>query len=313
MINHDDPNVVEPRVPDSEISDPVAYGPEKPKRIYVPETAAPRRRRWPWILLGCLFAPCLCCALSVGGMAGVGAIFAAVFNDHKITDSGMETVAVDPDSPVSLTVDSQVGDVHIRSGATDEVTVEWVKTASGLSDSSARDQMAKMAIDVTETDGTVSVVVGDGSGGWAFFGDLFGSANSVELTITVPDALANLDVELNVGDISISSVDAEELSLANNTGDITYSGTLAGNGPFDAKTNIGSIELTLAANMQADLKARTDIGEVSVVGFDNMSGSGSGAENVTGGEWTGTLGSDAGNAPRLDVTVNIGDIKIRAR
>ncbi|WP_162909519.1 DUF4097 family beta strand repeat-containing protein [Aggregatilinea lenta] len=315
MIDHDDPNVVEPRVPDSQIESqidtPVAYGPDKPKRGFVPETAAPRRRRWPWIVLGCLFAPCLCCALSIGVVAGGGAIAASVYDDHRITDSGTETVAIDPGEPVRVEIDSQVGNIEIRSGATDEITVEWTKTASGFSDGSAQDRLNKMSVDASEQDGTVSVVVDAGHTNNNFFSDIFGRANSVDLTITVPDELLALDVGLNIGEISIDNVDVGELALTNNTGDMVFSGALTGDGPFEVRTNIGTVTLELPADTTAQVDATTDIGTVKVEDFDTISGSGS--ENVPGDEWTGSIGSGQDGSRTLEVRVNIGDVTIRAQ
>lgn len=328
MIDHGDPNVVEPnvaepdvvepdvvepRVPDSQIDAPVAYGPDKPKRAFVPESAVPRRRhrRWPWIVLGCLFAPCLCCALSVGVVAGGGAIAAAVYDDHKVTDTGSETIPVEADTPIRLDVDNQVGDVTIQPGATDEITVEWVKTASGFSDSSARDRLAKMSIDASESNGTVSVVVDSGHDNANFVSDIFNRANSVELTITVPDALLALGVDLNIGQIVVDGVGVEELSLNNNTGDVRFTGALSGDGPFEARTNIGDVVLTLPADTRADVQAETNIGSVAVSGFDTMNGSGS--DDVTGDEWTGSLGAGQGSASSLNVQVDIGAVTIRAQ
>ena len=71
------------------------------------------------------------------------------------------------------------------------------------------------------------------------------------------------------------------------------------------------MELTLPADMWADVQAQTDIGTVTVSGFDTMNGSGS--DDVTGDEWTGNLGSGRGNAPSLSAQVNIGDVMLKAR
>ncbi len=308
-MGYEEPEVVEPRYPDvdSEVVEPVAYGPEKPKRDFIPEPATRRRRpRWPWIVLGCLLAPCLCCVLGVGFFAVTSATVATIVDRNKLVDTGSTTLPLAEGEDYRLQVDSQVGDIQIRTGAADEVIVEWEMTAYGFTGGSARRELERMSVTATESGGVVKVVADNSSDSFFFLGQ----ANRVNLILTVPESLTDLDVSHNVGDIAVDGVAAAGFDLRTNTGDIRYSGRLAGDGPYDAQTNVGSIRLELPGDARMDLNAKTDVGILTITGFETASRI---TEDIPGATYTGLVGRGAGSAPAVKLEVNVGDITITRR
>lgn len=163
-----------------------------------------------------------------------------------------------------------------------------------------------MSVTATESGGVVKVVADNSSDSFFFLGQ----ANRVNLILTVPESLTDLDVSHNVGDIAVDGVAAAGFDLRTNTGDIRYSGRLAGDGPYDAQTNVGSIRLELPGDARMDLNAKTDVGILTITGFETASRI---TEDIPGATYTGLVGRGAGSAPAVKLEVNVGDITITRR
>ena len=297
---------------------------EKPKReqpeeevFYgVPdeEAPAPRRRssRWPlYIVIGCLLSCFTCCVLPVCGLAVAGVGLAALLENSEVTETKTETVRLETDDPITLTVDNRVGDILIEPGTNDEVVVEYTKRAHGLTKSSAQDELDNILVDIDDSVADqVKIAVTMDSEKDTFFA----FSNEVDLTIRVPESLY-LDIKNNVGKVTIQGVTARSVQVKNNTGDIEFDGEL-GTSPtadYSFETNVGSITLFLPDNTYFAVSAETDVGDVTVSdNFDEVNRDDDGSGEV-GDRWAGMLGNGNEDPPTLTLIVNVGDITISTR
>ena len=290
-----------------------------------PDSTAPRKSktkrtektpskpvRWPlYTAVGCLVVPCLCCAALLCGTVAVGASLAAVLNNAKATISGTETVAVDGGAVVTLEVTNRVGSIAIKAGTTDEVRVEYTKTGYGLTKSAAQKELDNITVTVTQPDDNRVVVDATVDREKNTF---FSLADNVDLTITVPPDV-RITVQQNVGEVKVTGVSAQQLDITDNTGTISFDGTLAAlsGATFRLHTNVGEIKLTLPRDTYAAVKAQANVGSVDVApdfAISDQSGSKTGA----GAVWNGTLGSNAAfDPPPLELGVNTGGITINAQ
>ncbi|MBN1201694.1 MAG: DUF4097 family beta strand repeat protein [Anaerolineae bacterium] len=268
-------------------------------------SGAQRKSRAPlYVLIGCLLFPCLCCAAPLCLVIGGGVTLATVFEHSKASASYTETVDVVPGETIILDVDNRVGDIEIRTGAADDqVIVEYTKTAYAFNKGSARDELDKINVDITSSGQTITIQVEQDSNEDTF---LF-RANEVNMTITIPSD-AEITVENNVGQITLEGVHARALDLQTNTGSITFEGSLRQTGDYNIRTNVGDVTLRLPDGTYIEVDAETDVGEVSVSGFEISNRDEGGS--VPGEAWRGTLGDGAESAPTLRVRTNVGDITI---
>lgn len=160
-----------------------------------------RRRRWPWLVCGCLFLCGLaCCLLIIASVAVVGAggaIIGSLFEENEVTLPEAKTFTVESDKPVELTVNNGTGQVIIQQGsADDEVTIEYTKKAYGSSKENARRTLDKIEVQITQDGNTINVETDVASS------SLFAIGSKVDLTITVP-AGTSADITNEVGNIEI--------------------------------------------------------------------------------------------------------------
>jgi len=296
---------------------------EKPKRGDVDDisgapmpdstrTARGMGCRWPLLMaFACLGMCAACCVLPFCALAITGAGFAAVLSNSAATQSGTETIALNPDAIITLAVDSPVGSIDVRPGREDEVEVTYTKKAYGLTKGQAQDELDNITVSVVEGDNDRIEVTVDNKrtedSFWTF-------ANSVELTITVPESLY-IEIDSKVGSVDIEDVRARSLDISTNTGSVAFDGDLlpGANSEYRIDTNTGSIRVTLPRDVFVQLDASSDVGSVNVSDrFDRQS-------NVTtddqpvGEEWTGTLGEGGEDAPVLILHADTGSIRVEAR
>ncbi|MBN1964359.1 MAG: hypothetical protein JW910_06920 [Anaerolineae bacterium] len=286
-------------------AEPEAYLPEKRKRA--PDSGRKSGPvRW-WLYgCGCLFLCCACWTLPVLALGVGGVTLAAILDNSKVTASGSETVALDPDQPVSLDVTNHAGKVVIQAGDPDEIVVDYTKTAYAFSRGAASDQLNQIAVAVAQRDdGTVAVTVDQqGSSTFFFQGD------TVDLTITVPPELA-LRVTHEAGKVEIGGVRVTALDVNNNAGDVVFDGALVGSGPFALSLDVGDMTVRLPPDTFVDLDAQTEVGEVSVSGFEAADSS-TGGDGI-GATWRGTLGAGEGTPPVFTLRLNVGEIAVQRR
>ena len=291
-------------LPDEEISG-------APDTGYRPATEPKRRRRWPYYLLaGCFLVPCLCCALPICLLAVTGAGFAAALSNSEVTQSHTETVALTSDAVPTLTVSNPVGAVTIRPGNDKEVVVEYTKKAYGLTKGRATAELDNIKVDVQQpADNQVKVTVSTDRQKKT----LFTFANQVKLTVTVPEKVY-LAITNNVGSIDIHNIDATGLELKNNTGSITFDGSLSpdGSSSYNLTANTGAIQITLPRDVYAEIDAAADVGSINVSSDFAQSNVENNRRDV-GETWQGTLGTGAGQAPVLRLRTNTGEIDVGAQ
>lgn len=224
----------------------------------------------------------------------------------------------------SLAVDVDVGDVTLRTAERSDVRVEVVKQSSSVGA-----DLSNLEFRVERPDGRVRL-----RGVWTGNGGLSGQP-SMDLDVTVPASLSVSEARTEVGDVDVREV-AGDVTAESSTGDVTvrsasgavrastdtgdvvvedveaFAGASAGTGDvtvevpaIDGDTTIesstGDVDAAIASEVDAEVRATTDTGDVEVSGLSlDVVG-----ETVA----TGTLG-DGG--PRLAVETGTGDVTLSA-
>ncbi len=263
--------------------------------------------RW---MVGCsLLIFVLCCVLPITGVVGI-AVLTGVAESNKLTDRSTETLPIADTENITLDVRNEVGETTIVADAdATEITVDIIRTATGLSDGAARDNLDKMKAEVRQ-DGDRYIIDATGDVG-GFLGGLTFGENSVSLRITVPDEIAYMIVETNVGALTIEGVTiTQKLDLTNDVGSIEFYGTLT-EGSHTITSDVGAIQVTLARNSSVEINAKSDVGDISVDSgiLSNQDKRSSG----TGQILSGTYGDDDPAAGTLTITSDVGSIEIRER
>lgn len=286
--------------------------PMKQKRMPEFEPVRRRRTRWPFfLLLGCFLLCCICVIGPICALATGIATFASVFENSKVTASDVERVAIDEDEIITLEVDNSVGDIRIQRGSSDEIVVNYTKTARSFTKELARNALnaISLTVDQPSADRVVITAVQEQD---EFFcgnqdgGDFFCGSQKVDMTISVPEELY-LDITNNVGDVRIDNVLARDLQVTTNTGDVHFDGELGVVGDFNIETNVGDIVMVLPGDTFIDVSADTDVGDLDFSDFDVSAGN---REPGPSSSWRGTLGDGNETPPTLQLVTNVGDITI---
>lgn len=237
----------------------------------------------------------------------------------QASQSGSEIVALDAGA-ITLEVRNGSGKVTIRAGeATDQVEVDYTKTAYGETDAAAQDELAHMTVEIRQAGDRVIV-----NGVQTLYTD-HPRTNQVDLTITVPAQVA-LDVDHGAGDLRIEGVQVAGLfqvklgagnltlrgvqalagmSLDLGAGNLDFQGALGGEGAYTATVSAGNLTLRLPLDASAQVDARSGAGQVFIEKLalkDKDGGRSNAAYYVTG-----TLG-DGG--PRVTLRVGAGNITL---
>jgi hypothetical protein len=307
----------EPIIQDSDSEKPKRGLPDEeiagaPETGHGPATEPERRRRWPYYLLaGCFLVPCLCCVLPICLLAVTGVGFAAALSNSGVSQSHTETVTLSSDAVPTLTVSNPVGAVTIRAGNDNEVVVEYTKKAYGLTKGRATAELDNIQVDVQQpADNQVKITVNTDRQKKT----LFTFANRVNMTVTVP-AKVYLAITNNVGSIDIQNIDATGLELKNNTGSITFTGSLSpdASSSYSMTANTGAIRITLPRNVYAQIDATADVGSINVSGDFAQRSNVEETRRTVGETWHGTLGTGSGQAPVLRLRTNTGEIDVSAQ
>ena len=263
--------------------------------------------RW---MVGCsLLIFVLCCVLPVGGLVTV-AVLASISDSNKLTDRTTETLPIDDPENITLDVRNEVGETQIvaDSDAT-EITVDIIRTATGLSEGAAKDNLAKLKAEVRQ-EGDRYIIDASGEVG-GFLGGLSFGENTVDLRITLPIEIATLLVETNVGTLTVEGVIiTQKLDLTNDVGSIEFYGTMT-EGSHTIKSNVGAVQVTLSRNSSVEIDAKSDVGDITV---DTDLLTNQDKRSVGAGQTlTGTYGTDDPAAGTLSITSDVGSIEIRER
>jgi hypothetical protein len=284
-----------------------------------PMDEAPRRRGsrsslWPlYFAGGCMVLCCLCCFLPICLLAATGAGMAAILSNSETTRVETKTLTVDPNTPVTLSVDSTSGSITIRRGQSDsDVIINSTRRAHGWTKSAAEKELDNITLDIQQpNDGntiTINVSTDRTQNNFWFL------ANQVDLVITVPENV-ELALQNNTGSIDISGVKASALDVQTNTGSVTFNGEIGVDprSTFSIQTNTGSISVSLPADTSVNVDARADVGSVSVSrSFDSITNVSENHAGV-GATWNGTLNDHNEDMPTLRLHSNTGSVKVNAQ
>jgi hypothetical protein len=271
-----------------------------------------RHRRWPlFAIVGCLLAPCLCCLLAICLLAATGVGVAAVLSNSEVTQSATKTLTLSGDTNPTLTVNNPVGAVTIQRGSGDQVAVQYTKKAYGVTKSRATAELDNIQVDIQQpADDQVTIAVNTDRKRKTFFT----FANHVDMTITVPEKVT-LVITNNVGSIDVQNVDAAALDLKNNTGSITFDGSLSPetSTTYSMISNTGSIHVTLPQDVYVEIDATADVGSITVSSDFAKQSNVDDRHDAVGETWHGTLGTGSGTPPLLKLNTNTGSITVSSR
>jgi hypothetical protein len=213
----------------------------------------------------------------------------------------------------SVTVRNNAGNIVLHPGGEDRILVQVTKRVRGFLSTATEADLEKANIDVKQSGN--AVVIDAVVDRWSLFKQL-----TIDLDITLPPAVARLDLKLNAGNLEVegisgvirAKVNAGNLDvlagatlgdgsrLAANAGNVTVRAALAPGASVESEVNAGNLRLHLPKETAVYLDARTHAGNVEVSGwpvsrsrdFASASATGPLAENAKG---TLTLRSNAGN------------------
>lgn len=255
------------------------------------------------IIWGCAAVTALgvvmCCLFPLGILAG-GAALAGIAESNEVTDTSTEVLAVESET-VNLEVTNEVGGITIRGDdEADEIEVEIIKRANGLSEQRARDLLDEIEVNVSR-DGDQYIITVDQPDGGAFMEN-----HSVDLRITVPDRL-NMDVTGNVGTISVEDVEIiNALTLSNDVGAIEFEGQIGPDGTHSITNDVGAIEIELTGESGFSLDAKADVG-----GIDNQLDLENREQPVSDGPGQTLAGQYGEGDASLTITSNVGGITLK--
>lgn len=224
-------------------------------------------------------------------------------------------------APVSLTIQNPAGNMTIRQGSGDQVTVQVTKVVRTLNQSVATRELGQMVVNTTQDGNTISV---QSNYSTSFF-DGVRSTRSVDIVVTAPqqtsvmvrlsagnatvtDLHGKMDLQVNAGDLTVSGAQiTDNSSLRTNAGNLTANVSMAPKATLSVQVNAGNAALTLPANTPAHLDARVNVGSISITGWSipvtHPSAPGAAASGDLGTNSTG----------QLQVQVNVGAITLKSR
>jgi len=245
----------------------------------------------------------------------------SVSENKQASRSDTQTITLDTEQTLELAVRNNVGKVTIQPGSEDTITVESTFTAFGDTLDEAETELADMAIVVQQTN--VQIVI---NGVQTQHTDE-SRTNTVDMVITVPPAL-RLDVNNNVGDVSIQDLDLSRARITNNVGkillagldvttalsvttdvgDVQFEGAIGDTGTYKLETNVGAVTVTLPRTTAARFEASTNVGDITVVDLEMDA-----VEETTEGPVERYAGQLNGGEANVILLTNVGDITIQAR
>jgi hypothetical protein len=262
-------------------------------------------------LVGCVVGfACLCCAVPLGLLSGVG-IIATIFEGNEVSESSVETLAIEDPDNVNLVIDNPIGEVIINGEAdTNEIRVEITRRASGLTEDRARNALDDLEVTVERSGNEYRIIVNDPDE--EFFENLAGSSS--DLNITVPNEL-NIDAESNVGAVRVRNVTTRDrMDIQSDVGQIEFEGVLSPGGRHTLQTDVGSIDVTVLPGSVFALEVETDTGDVDIDfdhGDDTCPSGAEGPDIEIACEYAYEQGRDIEG--RLSVQSSTGSIDIRDR
>jgi hypothetical protein len=243
----------------------------------------------------------LCCCLAAVGLAigGVLTVPWSVVTNARVEATEKIEKTFDVSTPVSLSVDVNVGDVVIRAGDGNEVRIYAVKHAWGKDRRQAEEYLDDFEVRLHQT------MTGDVEIEYETPRRLsrIGRTPSVDLEISVPRD-TNLDLVINVGDTEVTGVRGA-FEIESNVGDVTLR-DVRFEEDSRIKSAVGDIELRLPPDSVFAFSAESNVGDIRV-DFDIQNERSD--KRVVGESVEGEIGTSP--TAHVELHTNTGDIKIR--
>jgi hypothetical protein len=224
-------------------------------------------------------------------------------------------------APVNLTIQNPTGNMTIRQGSDDQVTVQVTKVVRTLNQSVATRELGRMVVNTTQDGNTIQI---QSNYSTSFF-DGVRSTRSVDIVVTTPqqtsvtvrlsagnatvtDLHGKMDLQVNAGNLTVGGAQVtDNSSLRTNAGNLTANMSMAPKATLSAQVNAGNAALTLPADTPARLDARVNVGSISITGWSIPVTH----PSPPGAAASGDLGTDA--TGQLQVQVNVGAIALKSR
>lgn len=301
---------------------PNSYAPVP--NAYPPASRRPERRgrsNWlAWVIGGTLGALLLVGLLIALVVALLGGFLASTGNRNEQTSTSSRTFAVS--GTPSLVISNVAGNITVRSGGSDsQVIVQVTKRAWGSSVEVAQGGLKNTTVTMSRSDSTITVNTQFSS--TYFDGGM--ARRAVDLLVTVPTQ-ANVDLHLSAGNIDLHQITgviradssagnittdavsfADGSHLGTTAGNIGMYGSIARSATVSVDVNAGNATLNLPANTPAHLDAATNVGNLTIIGWQIPVSS----TGVTGRHASGEL--SANPTARLTVQVSTGNLTLTSR
>jgi hypothetical protein len=294
---------------------------ERPSVTQAQPDRPPERRSGNAIgwLIGAVVGALLLFGLFALVIASVAGWFLVGGSTTRFTDTTTKTFTVT--APVTLTIQNPAGNVTIRRGSGEQVSVQVTKVVRTLNQSVATRELNQMVVDTTQNGATIQVQTNYAT---SFF-DGVRSSRSVDLVVTTPQETAvtlrlnagnatisdlhgKMDLQLNAGNLTVSGAQVTgSSSLHTDAGNITADLSMSPATALSVQVNAGNASLTLPSNTPAHLDARVNLGSINVTGWSipvsHPTPPSAAASGDLGGDPTGDL----------QVQVNVGAVTVSAR
>jgi hypothetical protein len=282
-----------------------------------PERRSPRNAIG-WLIGGVVGALLLfgLFALLVGSAVGWFLVGGSV---TRYTDTTTRTFTVA--APIMLSIQNPAGNMTIRQGSGDQVTVQVTKVVRTLNQSVATRELGRMAVNTTQDGNTIQV---QSNYSTSFF-DGVRSTRSVDLVVTTPQQTAvtlrlsagnatvtdlhgKMDLQVNAGNLTVSGAQiSDNSSLHTDAGNVSASLSMTPRATLNLQVNAGNAALALPADTPARLDAHVNVGSIGIKGWSIPVTH----PSPPGAAASGDLGTDA--TGQLKVQVNVGAITLTAR
>jgi hypothetical protein len=236
-----------------------------------------------WIILLVFLLVLSCCCVATAAIAG--SLITRSLDWRSPQWDGIEALGVGTEvtdelarsasieGPVNLVVDVPVGNIVVRAGAGDRVTLQATKRAWGWSQAQARTALADISIGFEQTGDQVRVK----ADGLTAVSNLPRSPQ-VDMVISVPEETAvrlatnvgqtrvvgtrgDVNVKSDVGEVVLQDVvPAESLQVETRVATIDLTGPVVDHATYRLTSDVGRIALRLPPASSFSIDARSDIG-----------------------------------------------------
>jgi hypothetical protein len=299
---------------------PAAVSTEPPFSRPLPERPPERRsgNAIGW-LIGAVVGALLLFGLFALLIASVAGWFLVGGATTRFTDTTTKTFTVA--APVTLTIQNPAGNVTIRQGSGDRVSIQVTKVVRTLNQSVATRELGRLVVNTTQDGNSIQV---QSNYSTSFF-DGVRSTRSVDLVVTTPqqtsvtvrlsagnatvtDLHGTMALQVNAGNLTVSGTQVADNSLLRtDAGNVTASVAMTPRATLSVQVNAGNAALTIPADTPARLDAHVNVGSISMTGWSIPVTH----PSPPGAAASGDLGTDA--TGQLKVQVNVGAITLRAR